>query len=64
VARQDLPEKYGQDYFAPLCVGTAFMLRWCNPARRQEESTLVARQGTLHTILAAFLLDTGLAKIF
>jgi hypothetical protein len=62
-ARPYVVEPEGRDYFVPLALYTALMLRWCDPAAGHDEgqSRVLARQGVLHALAAGALLDGVLA---
>jgi hypothetical protein len=50
-----------QDYFAPLCLYAALMLRWADPATAPaDERPLIAREGVFSVLLAAILLGNGM----
>jgi hypothetical protein len=59
-------DREAPDYFLPLAVYSALMVRWCHPDHGKTErektayaKTVYARQGVFLTILAALLLDEG-----
>jgi hypothetical protein len=56
VLREEAP-----DYFVPLALYAALMLRWCDPrdADGDEARAARARQGVFLTLLSALLLDEG-----
>ena len=51
------------DYFLPLAVYTALMLRWCHPNRTEcpRKKAVYARQGVFLTLLAGLTLNEGVA---
>ncbi|HEX5270111.1 MAG TPA: phosphotransferase, partial [Gemmataceae bacterium] len=55
------PEQEAPDYFLPLAVYSALMLRWCHPDRTDcpRKKAVYARQGVLLTLLAGLLLNEG-----
>ncbi len=55
------PEQEAPDYFLPLALYTALMLRWCHPNRTDcpRKKAVYARQGVFLTLLAGLVLDEG-----
>jgi hypothetical protein len=53
-----------EDYFVPLCLAAALMLRWCDPEREKDErqARQAARRGALHALVAATLLGNGVVR--
>ncbi len=50
-----------QDYFAPLCLYAALMLRWSDPrSAAPEERSAAAADGLIQTILSGMLLRNGM----
>jgi hypothetical protein len=49
----------GLDYFLPLALYSGLMLRWCDPSTASEEKQRhkLARQGVIHALASAALLD-------
>jgi hypothetical protein len=48
-----------RDYFVPLALYTALMLRWCEPEEKapdEERRRRLARQGVMHALAAGTLL--------
>jgi hypothetical protein len=64
-ARPYVVDPNGRDYFLPLALYTALMLRWCNPAAAHDDGQrkVVARQGVMHALAAGALLDGVLAGL-
>jgi hypothetical protein len=61
-ARPHVVDPAGRDYFVPLALYAALMLRWCDPpADDERRRRRLARQGVLHALEAAALLDGVLA---
>jgi hypothetical protein len=61
-ARPHVVDAAGRDYFVPLALYSALMLRWCDPpAEDERKRRRLARQGVLHALEAAALLDGVLA---
>jgi hypothetical protein len=62
-ARPYVVDSNGRDYFLPLALYSALMLRWCDPqtTRDEEQRRVVARQGVIHALAAGALLDGVLA---
>jgi hypothetical protein len=56
-ARPHVCRENGRDYFLPLALYTALMLRWCEPAGSEAEQKRLARQGVIHALSSASLLD-------
>jgi hypothetical protein len=50
-----------EDYFIPLCLAAALMLRWCDPGseRTASEARQAARRGVVHALVASTLLANG-----
>jgi hypothetical protein len=50
-----------QDYFLPLCLAAALMLRWCDPESAGDERgrRQAGRRGTVHALVSASLLASG-----
>ena len=63
-ARPHIVDPGGRDYFLPLALYTGLMLRWCDPSRTGDEAQQrrLARQGVIHALASASLLDGVLAK--
>jgi hypothetical protein len=58
-ARPHVVDPEARDYFVPLALYTALMLRWCEPeekAGEEERSRRLARQGVVHAVAAGALL--------
>jgi hypothetical protein len=55
------PEEEAPDYFLPLAIYSALMLRWSHPNRTkdQKKKEVFARQGVFLTLLAGLLLNEG-----
>jgi hypothetical protein len=53
------PEEGAPDYFLPLAVYCALMLRWCHPGRTDSapKKAIYARQGVFLTLLAGLVLN-------
>ncbi len=64
-ARPHVVDPAGRDYFLPLALYSALMLRWCDPetvaAGEEERRRRMARQGVFHALEAAELLAGVLA---
>ena len=63
-ARPHVVDPGGRDYFLPLALYTGLMLRWCDPSRTDDESQQrrLARQGVVHALASASLVDGVLGK--
>jgi hypothetical protein len=61
-ARPHVVETDARDYFLPLALYTGLMLRWCDPAQATDpaEQKRIARQGVIHAVACASLLDGAL----
>jgi tetratricopeptide (TPR) repeat protein len=58
-ARPHVVDPLARDYFVPLALYTALMLRWCEPeeaAGDEERSRRLARQGVVHAVAAGAML--------
>jgi len=58
------PEE-ARDYFGPLCLYAALVLRWTDPRKsgRPEEKAAFARRGVFLTVLSGLLLEQGLTGV-
>ncbi len=64
-ARPHVVDAEARDYFVPLALYTALMLRWCEPEEKagdEERSRRLARQGVVHALAAGALLAGVLGK--
>lgn len=63
-ARPYVLDAAGADYFVPLTLYVALMLRWCDPDVTTEPARrrVLARQGVFHALAAGALLDGVLAR--
>jgi hypothetical protein len=63
-ARPYVLDAGGADYFVPLALYSALMLRWCDPESVTDaaKSRVLARQGVFHALAAGSLLDGVLAR--
>jgi tetratricopeptide (TPR) repeat protein len=57
-ARPHVVDPGGLDYFLPLALYSGLMLRWCDPTEADEKQRRkLARQGVVHALAAAALID-------
>ena len=58
------PEE-AQDYFGPLCLYAALVLRWTDPRKTEspKEKAAFARRGVFLTVLSGLLLERGLTGV-
>jgi hypothetical protein len=64
LAQQHVDSPDARDYFAPLCIYSGLLLRWCDPRSKAspQDQLASAREGLFATLLSAMMLSSGLIE--